>query len=69
MGKCAILGQDVEHAPREAGMLGLDAEPFDQFDMDDTLSTLDMSFLGERLPPLTRDAESWGGFRDRDACA
>jgi hypothetical protein len=47
------------------------AEFFDELDiaMDDTLSTLDMSFRGERLPPLTRDAESWGGFRDRDACA
>jgi hypothetical protein len=47
------------------------AELFDQLDiaMDDTPSALDMSFRGEGLPPLTRDAESWGGFRYRDACA
>jgi hypothetical protein len=47
------------------------AELFDQLDiaMDDAASTLDMGFRGEGLPPLTRDAESWGGFRDRDACA
>ena len=47
------------------------AELFDQLDiaMNDTPSTLDMGFRGEGLPPLTRDAESWGGFRDRDACA
>jgi hypothetical protein len=37
--------------------------------MDDTPSTLDMGFRGEGLPPLTRDAESRGGFRNRDACA
>jgi hypothetical protein len=47
------------------------AEFFDELDitMDDTPSALDMGFQGEGLPPLTRDAESWGGFRDRDACA
>ena len=47
------------------------AELFDQLDitMDDALSTLDVGFRGERLPPLTRDAESRGGFRNRDACA
>jgi hypothetical protein len=46
------------------------AELFDQFDtaMNDAPSTLDLGFR-EGLPPLTRDAESWGGFRDRDACA
>jgi hypothetical protein len=37
--------------------------------MDETPSTLDMGFRGEGLPPLTRDAESRGGFRNRDACA
>jgi hypothetical protein len=37
--------------------------------MDDAPSTLDMGFRGEGLPPLTRDAESWGGLRDCDACA
>ena len=47
------------------------AELFDQLDiaMDDAPSTLDVGFRGERLPPLTRDAESWGGFRNRDVCA
>jgi len=47
------------------------AELFDQLDiaMDDTPSTLDMGFRGERLPPLTRDAESRGGFRNRCSCA
>ena len=46
-------------------------ELFDQLDvaMDETLPAFDMGFRGERLPPLTRNAESWGGFRDRDACA
>ena len=28
----------------------------------------DLGFRGEGLPPLTRDAESRGGFRNRDAC-
>jgi len=37
--------------------------------MNETPSTLDMGFRGEGLPPLTRDAESRGGFRNRDACA
>jgi hypothetical protein len=47
------------------------AELFGQLDlaMDKAASTLDMGFRGEGLPPLTRDAESWGGFRDRDVCA
>jgi len=47
------------------------AELFDELDvaMDETPSTPDLGFRRERLPPLTRDAESWGGFRDRDACA
>lgn len=47
------------------------AELFRELDvaMDDALSTLDVGFRGVGLPPLTRDAESWGGFRDRDACA
>ena len=47
------------------------AELFGQFDVatDETPSTLDMGFRGEGLPPLTRDAESRGGFRNRDACA
>ena len=47
------------------------AELFGQLDlaMDEAAPTLDMGFRGEGLPPLTRDAESWGGFRNRDACA
>jgi hypothetical protein len=47
------------------------AELFGQLDiaMNDTPSTLDIGFRGEGLPPLTRDAESRGGFRNRDACA
>jgi hypothetical protein len=47
------------------------AELFDQLDiaMDDAPSALDLGFRGIRLPPLTRDAESWGGFRNHDACA
>ncbi len=47
------------------------AELFGQFDvaMDETPTALDMGFRREGLPPLTRDAESWGGFRNRDACA
>jgi len=47
------------------------AELFGQLDiaMHDAPSTLDMGFRGEGLPPLTRDAESRGGFRNRDACA
>ena len=46
-------------------------EFFDEFDvaMDETSSALDVGFRGIRLPPLTRDAESWGGFQNRDACA
>jgi hypothetical protein len=44
------------------------AELFGQFDlaMDEAVSTLDMGFRGGGISPLTRDAESWGGFRDRD---
>jgi hypothetical protein len=51
--------------------IGRCGRAFGQLDtaMDDTPSTLDMGFRGEGLPPLTRDAESGGGFRDRDACA
>ena len=47
------------------------AELFDELDvaMDDASSTLDLGFRGIRLPPLTRDAESWGGFRIGRACA
>jgi hypothetical protein len=47
------------------------AELFDKLDiaMDEAPSTLDVGFRGIRLPPLTRNAESWGGFRNRDACA
>ena len=47
------------------------AELFDQLDIatNETSPTLDMGFRGEGLPPLTRDAESRGGFRNRDACA
>jgi hypothetical protein len=33
--------------------------------MDETPPAFDMGFRGERLPPLTRDAESRGGFRNR----
>src|ERR1700750_2746398 len=49
----------------------IEDELFHELDiaMDDTPSTLDVGFRGVGLPPLTRDAESWGGFRDRDACA
>ena len=47
------------------------AELFDELDvaMDDALPTLDLGFRRKGLPPLTRDAESRGGFRDRDAYA
>jgi hypothetical protein len=47
------------------------AELFGEFDvaMDETPSAFDLGFRGERIPPLTRDAESRGGFRNRDACA
>jgi len=47
------------------------AELFRQLDltMDEAASTLDMGFRGEGLPPLTRDGESRGGRRRRDACA
>jgi hypothetical protein len=49
----------------------LAAELFGQLDiaMDEAPSTLDVGFRGERLPPLTRDAESRGGFRYRCSCA
>jgi len=47
------------------------AEFFGELDVavDETPAALDVGFRGEGLPPLTRDAESWGGFRNRRACA
>lgn len=47
------------------------AELLGQLDiaMNEPPSTLDVGFGWEGLPPLTRDAESRGGFRNRDACA
>jgi hypothetical protein len=46
-------------------------EFFDQFNVavDKTPPAFDIGFRGERLPPLTRNAESWGGFRNRDVYA
>jgi len=46
-------------------------EFLDQLDLatDETLAALDMSFGREGFPPLTRDAESREGFRNRDPCA
>jgi hypothetical protein len=43
------------------------AEFLGQFDvaMDETPTAPDLGFRREGLPPLTRDAESWGGFRNR----
>jgi hypothetical protein len=37
--------------------------------MDDAPAALDLRFRGEGLPPLTRDVESRGGRRNRDARA
>jgi len=47
------------------------AKLFSQFDtaMDDALATLDMGFRGKGLRRLCGMLKSWGGFRDRDACA
>jgi hypothetical protein len=47
------------------------AELFGEFDVavDETPTAFNMGFRREGLPPLTRNAESWGGFRNRDACA
>src|SRR3954447_11137106 len=61
----------LKPASRVAGAQVVAAEFFSEFDvaMDETPSALDMGFRGEGLPPLTRDAESRGGFRNRDACA
>jgi hypothetical protein len=47
------------------------AELFDELDIavDETPPAFDLGFRGIRLPPLTRNAESWGGFQDHQACA
>jgi hypothetical protein len=37
--------------------------------MNNANASLDVRFGWERLPPLTRDFESKGGFQDCDACA
>jgi hypothetical protein len=65
------MQQALKPASRAAWAQIVAAEFFAQLDvaMDETPSTLDMGFRGEGLPPLTRDAESRGGFRNRDACA
>jgi hypothetical protein len=43
------------------------AEFFGQFNVavNKAPTAFDMGFRREGLPPLTRDAESWGGFRNR----
>lgn len=65
------MQQALKPASRTTRAQVIAAELFDEFNiaMDDTASTLDVGFRREELPPLTRDAESWGGFLDRDACA
>jgi hypothetical protein len=65
------MQQALKPASRATRAQIIAAELFEQLDitMDETPSTFDLGFRGEGLPPLTRDAESWGGFRDRDACA
>jgi len=65
------MQQALKPARRAARAQIVAAELFGELDvaMDETPPTLDLGFRGIRLPPLTRDAESWGGFRNRDACA
>jgi hypothetical protein len=47
------------------------SELLDQLDVavNEPPAALDPGFRGEGLPPLTRDLESRGGRRIRDACA
>jgi len=65
------MQQALKPAHRAARANVVAAELFFELDiaMDETPSTPDLGFRREGLPPLTRDAESWEGFRDRDACA
>jgi hypothetical protein len=65
------MQQALKPAPGAAWAQVIAAELFGQLDvaMNETPSTLDMGFRGEGLPPLTRDAESRGGCRNRNACA
>jgi hypothetical protein len=65
------MQQALKAASGAAGVQVIAAELFGQLDIavNEAASTFDVGFRGEGLPPLTRDAESWGGFRDGDACA
>lgn len=69
------MQQALKPASRAARAKVVAAELFGQLDVavDDAHAawacSLDVGFGREGIPPLTRDAESWGGCRDRDACA
>ena len=65
------MQQALKPASGAAGAQIVAAELFGELDvaMDNAVSTLDLVFRGEGLPPLTRDAESWGGLGDREPCA
>jgi hypothetical protein len=57
----------IDPAPHAAGLEIVATELFAQFDVavNEPPAALDVGFRGIRLPPLTRDAESRGGFRYR----
>jgi hypothetical protein len=65
------MQQRLKSAPAAAWAEIVAPEFFDELDVavHHAHAALDLSFGRERLPPLTRDAESRGGRRDRDACA
>jgi hypothetical protein len=65
------MQQDLKPAPGAAWAQIVATELFGELDvaMDDAVPAPDLGFRGEGLPPLTRDAESWGGLGDREPCA
>jgi len=65
------MQQALKPASGAAGAQVVAAELFGELDVatDDAVPALDLGFRGEGLPPLTRDAESWGGLGDREPCA
>jgi hypothetical protein len=65
------MQQRLKSLSRAARAKIIAAELFAQLDvaMNEAPAALDVGLGWERLPPLTRDVESRGGRRNRDACA
>ncbi|MCL2715264.1 MAG: hypothetical protein FWD68_11925 [Alphaproteobacteria bacterium] len=66
-----FMQQALKPASGATGAEVIAAEFFAQLDiaMDDAWSALDMGLRGEGIASLTRDAESWAGFRGSDIAA